>query len=183
MVSGEQYCWQISSRKKKCSYGVFFLLICVGIFSIDLQKNKQTLLIEYQSPFAFSSDCPLGIPAEFAVLFVCSLLVFRPAFHHPSHYKAEYKIIPSAAWQRASFLFIWMMQLYQYLPNSGTLNAYTSDDIWYCCIIAEKWITLPHWVLFSCPTQQVSNADNSGRARRLKTNPDCSTLLVLPSFR
>lgn len=50
MVSGEQYCWQMSSRENS-SYRVFLLLICVGIFSIDLQQNKQTLLIEYQSPF------------------------------------------------------------------------------------------------------------------------------------
>lgn len=41
----EQYCSQMSSRKKKkniASYKVFFLLTWVGIFSIDLQQNKQT---------------------------------------------------------------------------------------------------------------------------------------------
>lgn len=73
IVSGEQYCWQ--------SYRAFLLLICAGIFSVDLQQNKQTVLIEYQSPFSFSSDCPLGILAEFAVLFV-HFCFFRPAFHH-----------------------------------------------------------------------------------------------------
>lgn len=62
--------------KRNSSYRVFLLLICVGIFSIDLQQNKQTLLIEYQSPFSFSTDCPLGIPAEFAVLFCLFTFVF-----------------------------------------------------------------------------------------------------------
>lgn len=53
----------------------FFLLICVGIFSVDLQQNKQTVLIEYQSPFSFCS--PSGIPAEFAVLFCLFTFCFE----------------------------------------------------------------------------------------------------------
>lgn len=66
------------------------------------------------------------------------------------------KIIPSAAWQRAPFFFFfWGMQLYQYLPNSGTLNASLRDDECYCCNIAEMCITLSQRsCTFSRPTQQ-----------------------------
>lgn len=113
--------------------------------------------------------------------FVCSLLVFRTAFHHPSHCRAAHKIFPSAGWQRASFFFLWVMQLYQYLPNNGTVNAHPGDDIWYCFNIAEKWIMPPRWVLFSLPTQQVSSTDKSGFPLRPKTNPDWCFPLLLPS--
>lgn len=140
-VSGEKYCWQISSRKN-ISCWVFFLLISLGIFSIDLQQNKQALLVEYQSPSPLSSDCPSGIPAEFAVfaLFVHFWFLGRRFIIHQT---TSRKIKAIAA----SF----------FLPlNDATLSIFAEQwdaaclhKWWYIIWLyyCWGWVLLPQWFL------------------------------------
>lgn len=178
LVSREEYCWQMSSRKRnKLLYSFPSINMSGHILNRFATKQTNTVdrisisffLLQWLS-FGYSSRVYCFV--VFVHFWFC-----RPAFHHPSHY--EYKIIPSAPWQRASFFFFWGMQLYQYLPNSGTVNASISDDKWDCCNIAEMWITLSQWEHVFSTYSAGSNADNLGQTLRLKTNPDWSLFFHL----
>lgn len=149
--------------KKNHSNRVFpSINICGHI--LDRFTAKQTNTVDRISISFFLLQCLSFGHSSRVCCFVLFLhfWFFRPTFHHLSPQKAEYEIIPSTPWQRISFFLPWMMQLYQYLPNSGTLNAYSSDDIWYCCIIAEIWFALPRWF-------RGFQSDSAGNYCRLQT--------------
>lgn len=143
LVSREEYCWLMSSRKRN---KLLYSSPSINMYGLILNRfaTKQTNTVDRISISFLLQWLSFGYSSRVYCFVVFVHFWFcRPASHHPSHY--EYKIIPSAAWQRASFIFFWGMQLYQYLPNSGTVNASISDDKWYCCNIAEMWIMRSQW--------------------------------------
>lgn len=74
-------------KKKELKHSFPSINMCGHI--LNRFTAKQTRLIEYQSLFSFSTDYPLGIPAEFAVLFVHFLFLGR---HFIIHHTARQNI-------------------------------------------------------------------------------------------
>lgn len=174
-------CWQISSRKEMAHASFPSINMCGYI--LKRFTAKQTNTVDGISISLFPSLVTFLWVFQPSLLFcfVCSLLVFRPAFHHPSHCKAEYEIIPFSAPQRASFSSLWMIQLYQYCQTVGCWTLIRMMIYDFAEILLRSALRFHQWALFSCPTQQVSNAGNSGKALMPDTNTDCSFLPILPS--